>query len=105
MAKLITDQSDAASLAEHGLPIETAADPARSALEQASAVLVMPAREDDQALIATIRSSRPVPAPAKEVAGDKKVAAYEAGGFLGLEDVPVYEEEPAKPWWKRLFRF
>ncbi len=29
---------------------------------------------------------------------------YEAGGFLGLRDVPVYDDEPAPPkkWWQKL---
>jgi hypothetical protein len=102
MTKLITDKNDAAALANHGLTVETAADPARSALAQPSAVLVMPARDDDHALIATIQSAEA--RRAAEIAGSRKVAAYEAGGFLGLDDVAVYEEEQPKPWWKRILK-
>jgi hypothetical protein len=102
MTKLIIDENDAESLANQGLAIEIAADPTRSALAQPSAVLVMPARDDDHALIATIRSADA--RRAAEIAGSRKVAAYEATGFLGLDDTPVYEEEQPRPWWKRLFR-
>ena len=102
MPKLIATENDLASLSQHGLRVETAADPARSALAQPSAVLVLPARDDDHALIATIRTADAQ--RAADLAGSRKVAAYEAGGFLGLDDVAVYEDERPSPWWKRLFR-
>lgn len=101
MPKLISSENEAASLAGHGLPIETAADPARSALAQPSAVLVLPARDSDHALVATIRTADA--RRAEQTGGGRKVAAYEATGFLGLDDAVVYEDEQPKPWWKRLF--
>lgn len=101
MPKLIAAESDAATLAGRGLPVEKTAEPARSALAQSSAVLVLPARDDDHALVATIRTAD---ARRAEHTG-RKVAAYEATGFLGLDDTVVYEDEQPKPWWKRLFSF
>jgi hypothetical protein len=103
MARIITTEQQASSLSSRELPIESAADPVRSALAQPRAVLVLAGRDDEHSLIATIRTRDA--RRTDDLAGDRKVAAYEATGFLGLEDVAIYEEEQPRPWWKRLFHF
>lgn len=102
MTRYIVAESDAQVLAATGRAVESAADPQGSAFAQPSAVLVLPGHDDDHALIATIRTGRA--RDAQEIAGGRRLAAYEATGFLGLEDSVVYEDEQPKPWWKRLFR-
>ena len=59
------------------------------------AVLLMPAATPDRVLVAQLRRRRASP----------QVPAYEAVGFLGLRDAPVYLDEPAPPkkWWQRVF--
>ena len=100
MPRYIAAESDAQVLAATGRAVEFAADPLGSAFAQPSAVLVLPDNNED-ALIATIRTGRAL--DAQEIAGGRRLAAYEATGFLGLEDSVVYEDEQPKPWWKRLF--
>jgi len=101
MPRYIATESDAQVLAATGRAVESAADPLGSAFAQPSAVLVLPGN-DENVLIATIRTGRA--RDAQEIAGGRRLAAYEATGFLGLEDSVVYEDEQPKPWWKRLFR-
>jgi len=101
MPRYIAAESDAQVLAATGQAVESAADPLGSAFAQPSAVLVLPGN-DENVLIATIRTGRA--RDAQEIAGGRRLAAYEATGFLGLEDSVVYEDEQPKPWWKRLFR-
>jgi hypothetical protein len=103
MTRYIVGDEEAAALAAQGRDVEQVSDPLRSALAQPSAVLVLPARDGEHAFIATLRSS--TAREAEEIGKGRKVAAYEATGFLGLEDSVVYEEpEAQKPWWKRLLR-
>lgn len=84
-------------------------DAVRAALSQPCAVLVMPARDDTHSLVITIRSTQAHQVPSaqerqsEEPTPGRRVAYYEATGLLGLEDVAVYDDESAKPWWKRLF--
>lgn len=61
-------------------------------------VVLMPSREPARALVAQIRRA-PVAAD-----DQRPPVAYEAAGFLGLIDEPVYDEEPAKPkkWWRKI---
>jgi hypothetical protein len=102
MPRYIASEADAHSLAANGHPVEVAADPERSAFALPSAVLVLPGSNDEHAIIATIRTGRA--RRAEEIAGERRLASYEATGFLGLDDSVVYEDELPKPWWKRLFR-
>jgi len=101
MPRYIATEPDAQFLAANGCVVESAADPQRSAFAQPSAVLILPGNDDHHALIATIRTGRA--RRAEEIARGRRLAAYEATGFLGLEDSVVYEDERPKPWWKRLF--
>ncbi len=60
-------------------------------------VLLMPAADSERVLIVQIRHVAPVK-PAE------RTPVYEAGGFLGLRDEPVYDSEPAPPkkWWQKI---
>lgn len=52
-----------------------------------------------------IASPAPIPEPQHERTPEgERTPVYEAGGFLGLRDVPVYDDEPARPkkWWQKL---
>ncbi len=82
------------------------ADALASALESESAsVAVLPAAHCDTALVVTIQRPERKPAMARAAhVGDEPVA-YRAGGFLGLADEPVFEEEepaPPRKWWKKI---
>ena len=90
------DQETAAALAQHVGNVEvsrTAADEVESALAAAAAVpaaLVMPAADGEQTLLATFRTRDGGTTEPEQQAAPK---AYEAGGFLGLSDEPVFEDE------------
>ncbi len=61
-------------------------------------VVVMPASDAERALVVRIRRVPAAPAEPE--------AKYEATGFLGLMDAPVYEDdEPLKPkkWWQKIW--
>jgi hypothetical protein len=91
------DQETAAALAQHVPNVElsrTAADELESALDAAAttpAVLVTPAADGEHTLLATFRTrdgenTEATTAPVEP-------AAYQAGGFLGLADEPVFDDE------------
>lgn len=61
------------------------------------AVVLLPGDSSNVLLLQVRRNPSALPA------GDEPVA-FEATGFLGLHDEPVFEEEPQqkKKWWQRL---
>ncbi len=64
-------------------------------------VLVMPAVVAGKALVAQFRHPEPAPTPTPR---EEPGVHYEATGFLGLMDTPVYEDEPRREkrkWWRR----
>ena len=90
------DQETAAALAKHVENVEvsrTAADEVESALEASAsgpAALVMPAVDGEHTLLATFKTREERDPAAEE---PMEPSSYEAGGFLGLADEPVYEEK------------
>lgn len=91
------DQETASALAQHTGNVEvarTGMDEVESALEAASArpsALLMPAADGEHTLLATFRprEAQREDKPQKHV----EPKGYEAGGFLGLADEPVYDDE------------
>lgn len=84
---------------------DSEADPVQSALHSASptTLLAMPAETGKRVLLAVFRRPQahvPPPLPSNEP------AAFEASGFLGLGDQPVYAPEPESPknkkWWRKI---
>ena len=76
-------------------------DPLQTALQSKSptCLLAMPAESADKVLIATFRRS-----PSAEPATSPDPIGFEASGFLGLSDEPVYQAEPqaGKNWWRKI---
>ncbi len=69
----------------------------------AGSVVLMPARAADQALVVRIRHLAAQEPPA--IGKQQPEVQYEATGFLGLIDAPVYpDDEPPKPktWWQKI---
>jgi len=96
----------------HGSPLKAAIG------SETEATLLMPSRQRDELLVVQVRRPvQSVQAPAAKpekkrgwwLMPDEKPfepVSYQATGFLGLEDEPIYTEEPAAPpppkkkWWK-----
>jgi len=111
------DENTAASIAEKtgdqaGI-VKSDEDALELALRSSQAsVVVVPARtpavEPEQVLILKMeRKSRPekaAPRAAKQAGRESEPVGYVATGFLGLNDEPVYEEEPPRPkkWWQKI---
>lgn len=77
-------------------------DPLQSALHSNApmSLLAMPADTANRVLIATFRRAGSAATPPSS----PDPIAFEATGFLGLSDEPVYEAGPqaAKKWWKKI---
>ena len=107
MPSWITVDDDTSSALHSRLPEQTILElPGRSALEQAlnggdTTVAVLPCRGLGQAALAVFRWNHLPPT----VSASPRDAAIRAGGFLGLTDEPVFEEEPHEKqnWWKRFW--
>ncbi len=104
------DDATAAALAaadpSHTASIERQpGDPLQKALGAGQGVVILPALEKGQALVLDVRRSaaltRPeasVPpaasaAPSVDASRPAEPVGYRAGGFLGLSDEPVFEDE------------
>lgn len=91
------DQETAAALAQHVRNVELArapGDEVESALQAAAtgpAALLMPAADGEHTLLAKLRT-RDV-APAAAGSAPAAPSSYQPGGFLGLADEPVYDDE------------
>lgn len=120
-ASRLREQVPGQQVFEHGAP-----DAVEYAMgSEKTLVTVMPAGEAREAAIAVFRrpkvsrpaqqnqpASNPGPVvelrkPVASVQAPKKNVAVRAGGFLGLHDEPVFEEElqPAKKqsWWRKFW--
>lgn len=107
MTRWITfDQESARVLADAALApdIFPPANPAELAIEAALAgrigVAVLAGEGGKSAYLLTAQCRNPADQRAPETP-----AHYEATGFLGLLDEPIYEEEPPpvkQSWWKKL---
>ena len=93
------DQETAAALSQHLQNVEvsrTAADEAESALQASAtgpAALLMPAADGEHTLLMTFRTREQAEAVPE---GPAEPSSYQAGGFLGLSDEPVYDEKPRR---------
>ena len=85
-------------------------DALSAALKAGTAALaVLPATTPGHALLITVSRNQgraaAKPHAAPQTREEEHEVSYVAGGFLGLSDEPVYEEEqpqPKKQWWKKL---
>ena len=87
-------------------------DALETALEMGDCSLILPADSPGQVLFLQMRMNIPLQAsnataaPVEVDTGSQSDSSgqYEATGFLGLTDSPVYEDQPAPPkkWWKKL---
>lgn len=76
----------------------TTGSPVGMAIAEAPSVLVMPGDSAVKAVLAYIEKRAP------KIERDDSMS-YQATGFLGLVDEPVYDDEPKpqkKSWWKKL---
>ena len=89
------DQETAATLSKHLSDVElskNAADAIDAAVEGAAnghVALVAPASDGDASLLVTFRTKDTA---ATEPSGSAEPVGYQAGGFLGLSDEPLYED-------------
>lgn len=89
------DQETAAALAQHLSDVDiskTATEPVDAAIEAAAGAhiaLVAPASDGETTLLVTFRTKETA---THEPAGSAEPVGYEAGGFLGLSDEPLYED-------------
>lgn len=102
MARWITFDSDASEYLRSQLPRETIVVRAGSALQAAlddpsDSVLLMPSQNPGSAVLVRLHRN----------AARANEPRFEATGFLGLMDEPVYDDEPQpeqkKSWWKKVF--
>ncbi|MBV8205218.1 MAG: hypothetical protein JO041_00355 [Acidobacteria bacterium] len=93
MTRYFVSPTEIASLQNGARSTPVEADLLAAALEQSAAVVVLRARNSSERLLASVRRTVPL--------------NYEAGGFLGLQDIEVHAEPagtPAKTIWRRWFR-
>lgn len=83
-------------------------DAFESALHQGDCTLLLPSQTPGQVLFLQVRVKPnfvPLanPSPAVKSHDEAEPVAYEAGGFLGLVDSPVYDDEAPSPkkWWRK----
>ncbi|MDP9268201.1 MAG: hypothetical protein M3P27_07715 [Acidobacteriota bacterium] len=101
------DRETAAALAAHVPNVEhahgnnndaldSALDLTRDGATNSAAAVLAPARDNHQILVITMRTKAAAqPGSAGDVPAPQP-SSYEAGGFLGLSDDPVYERDDAK---------
>lgn len=91
------DQETASTLARHLSDVDlskTAADAFDAAIEAATsthAALVCPAADGEEALLVTFRTKDNEGAEASP--GSAEPVGYQAGGFLGLSDEPLFDDK------------
>ena len=70
-----------------------------SALQSLSSttLLLLPGAGGNEVLVAKIQRNLPA-----AVTESQKTMSYQATGFLGLIDEPVYEPDTPKKWWQRI---
>ena len=89
------DQETAAALAQHLSDVDISkgtTDAVDTAIETAAGAhvaLVAPASDGEASLLVTFRTKETA---TNEPAGSAEPVGYEAGGFLGLSDEPLYED-------------
>jgi hypothetical protein len=120
MARWIAFDQETTSLLRSNLAQGTKIDmlrrgPVDYALAKPGAVIaVLPAQGSSGPGIAVFRRARPVAAqppraaetPPPKNSATRNLAATRAGGFLGLSDEPVFEEEAVQEktgWWRRFW--
>ena len=102
MARCIAFDKPTAQAISRNLRLLTVCDPEADPLQTAlhsnapMSLLALPSENGKHVLVAKFR--RPALAPA-----NNDPVGFEASGFLGLSDEPVYvPEAPAKRWWQKL---
>ena len=106
MSHWVTFDQETSSTLRSRLPNETIFQrPGHSMMEylledRQAVVAVLPSSGSNQAAVAVFRWNR-IPAPPEEPVIP---AGKRAGGFLGLIDEPLFDDEQEKKsWWKRLW--
>ena len=107
MPQWVTFDQETSSALRAQLPQETIFQrPAQSMMEylledREAVVAVLPSPGSNEAAVAVFRWNR-IPAPPEQPV---LPAGKRAGGFLGLIDEPMFEDEPQekKSWWQRLW--
>jgi len=128
VSRWIAFDDDTASALAAADPSHTASvarqpgDPLQKALGAGEGVVILPSLEKGQALVLDIRRSAALTRPEASAPPSASAAAsvdasrpaqpvgYRAGGFLGLSDEPVFEDETPpqgkekkKRWWQAGF--
>ncbi len=104
------EESTAIAAAESGVAVSfQRGDAFDTALASAKpAIVILPGTTLEDVLVVDLIPGQRLPSLHQDdgrVSSDEAPVSYEATGFLGLTDEPVFEEEPAAPvkkWWKRL---
>jgi hypothetical protein len=108
------EESTAIAAAESGMAVSfQRGDALESALATSKpAIVLLPGETNAELVVIELRpglmtNRSEVAPPGQDSTGttpEEQPFAYEASGFLGLSDEPVFEPEPVtkKKWWKRL---
>lgn len=104
------EESTAIAAAESGMAVSfQRGDAFETALATAKpATVILPGSTSEDVLVVELMPGQKLTGSSpRQVAGrqsDEEPVSYEATGFLGLSDEPVFEEKPApaKRWWKRI---
>lgn len=107
------EESTAIAAAQTGMAVSfKQGDALEDALASSKpAVVLLPGETSEEIVVVELRptpmATGAEPPPPRQESSQPNLAdepvAYEASGFLGLSDEPVFEQEPVKKkWWQRL---
>jgi hypothetical protein len=106
---IVFNQLDAeVATAAHARPEFRTGDPLLAALDAERSVILLPAGRGQvlvgEVLRRILPRTQPQPAQPLDVARweDADAIGYQAGGMLGLLDLPIYHEEKPRKWWQRV---
>lgn len=108
MARCVAFDKETAQAVSTNLHLLTVCDPLANPLTSAlqskspQALLALPADDSGRILLARFQRNPRPPCPATPLSDGP--VTFEAGGFLGLSDEPVFDAEPpaSRKWWQKL---